>query len=289
MYPHRGFCMGKGPLKTIRRVWNIQLGIALVGKKIGQISSDAEVCRSESPVSVMPPLGYGIDRFLFEELAPPCVPLVKESREVRFGASGKGKRNGSQPLSRFEVRSCRQIPRHNLDLMELAHLYGNTGKCFSYAFFTINDQRLYGKSTLGEIGDTPLIHRRRFGHDSLPVQVLFSVRIAHDDNSPISAEEHGIGDDHDRTRLRRVLGKMICIELCADPPLASMVFPYELVNGAVVVGVLVPEGCTKRIGAPLIFKLLSAYTAFVPLFSSEKSVLFGSGTIACWAGFGVFL
>lgn len=200
MHSHRGFCMGECTLKAVRGIWNVQLRMPLVCKEVRQISLEAEGGGSKPTMRVVPLVCFGINGSLFEERTPPDVPLIEESRKVSSSAPRKRERNCPQFLPRFKYGVHGQIPRHDFHLMELAHLDGDPGKCLTYAFSAVYDKRLYGESPLGEVGDAPLIHRGRLGHDLLPIQILSGVGIAHDHDTPVSAEEHSVGNDDDRTR-----------------------------------------------------------------------------------------
>lgn len=221
---------------------------------------------------VVPASGFGINRPLFEERAPSRVPVVEQCCKLLFRATGKRQGDFPQFLTRFKLRLHGQIPRHDLDLVEMAHLDGNTRKRFAYAFSAVNDERLDDESLLREMHDALLIYRRRFRHDDLPIQVLAFVRIPHDDDAPASAEEHGIRDHDDGTRHRDMRRNGVCVQLHPYPFLAPVISSGKLFNGAVVVGILMPQYSAKGIRTPLVFKLPPAGAASVALLAAEGSV-----------------
>lgn len=134
-----------------------------------------------------------------------------------------------------------------------------------------------------------LIYRRRFRHDNVPIQILASVRVPHDDDAPVPAEEHGIRDHDDGTRHRGRRRNGICIQLCPYPFLAPMIFPGKLINGAVVVGVETPKGSARDIWPSCAPKSDAACRAFVALDAVVPTILYGSRMVAGRADSSVFL
>lgn len=78
---HFVFDVRERAIKRIRRVWDVELGIFLVGKKMRQPVLRRAVCRANIAVRVLPSAGLYGDGFLGEKclvLLVPCRECVSE-------------------------------------------------------------------------------------------------------------------------------------------------------------------------------------------------------------------
>lgn len=115
------------------------------------------------------------------------------------------------------------------------------------------------------------------------------MRIAHDHHPPISAKEHSIGDDHNWTRPYLIFRESICIQLDTNPFLALVVFSRQLISGAIIVGVVIPERCAYTFRPSGIAELYAAVYTFVSLDIVFKTIFYDMRALTFRAYFIVFL
>lgn len=115
-------------INGIGGVGDTKLGVPLIGKQIGNIALEGQVRTAHILVRVVPVFGTKDAGLLCIEVMPLLLPhfeLLSELLFIRFG---------ERECERTQLSTCvsfgpsREVLRHDLQLVEVTHLYGDVFK-----------------------------------------------------------------------------------------------------------------------------------------------------------------
>lgn len=142
---------------------------------------------------------------------------------------------------RLQFRSRGQLLLHDLPLVKVADLYGDTIKNPWYAASAVEDDRLERVSFLLEIVTYALVLCLGFRGDLVDMEVLAHVRIARHQHAVPATEVCGVEHGNEGTRAVYLLGKRDSVKVCGDRPCGPTGFFRELYLRLLVADKGVPE------------------------------------------------
>ena len=120
--------VGELPVQGIGRVRDVELSPMLEFKQVEEVVPQAAICAAQWFVSVESPARLFIAASLVQQALPHGVPFIQHGGEVGLVTVNKPEYDVSQFFCRFKLGVLGELLRHNLNLMELAHLDGNVGE-----------------------------------------------------------------------------------------------------------------------------------------------------------------
>lgn len=252
------FDMGECSVERIRRVRNLQMRVTFEGEEVGKVPPDTLIGAANPSVRVMPSPREFINGFLPEEVPPLVMPESKPVREARFIRLRKKAQEPLQVLSRFELRPPRDVPRHDLCLVEVAHLHGD-GKCLKQATPAVTDDCLDLPSLCGQLFDSPHVVLDGFVRQKLPEKILLPMRTPEHHHPECPAEVGRVHDDDHIPRLHDLRFDIDALELVLHPPFTPSEFPSQLLVRLLAVHIFSPQSLLLR--ASFLTKLRAAIEA----------------------------
>jgi len=184
--------VAEGPIQPVGGVGNLQLRVSLVGKQIGQISSQTAVSSPQPAMGVVSPAGAQVEGALVQEPCPCLLPLRQALGKQLLGDVRQTEHDVPQFLSGGQLWVPCQVARNRGHLVEVTLLDGQIGKHLADAWPAIQHHGLELTTTSFQNRAGLAIHLDRLGGDFLPVQVLLQAGTAKHQHTIASAPKGGI-------------------------------------------------------------------------------------------------
>ena len=111
---------------------------------------------------------------LVQQVLPPSIPFIQHGGEVGLVTVNKPEYNISQFFCRIKLGILGEVLRHNLNLMELAHLDGNVGEGLYHTLSSVTDNGLHAYPSTCYLGDSVQIRPHCLASDILLQQDLLA-------------------------------------------------------------------------------------------------------------------
>ena len=230
MYSYQFFEMRKTSLKRAGGIWNPELRVFLISKKIRQIGPQAIMSRSHPSVSIEPLTCNGICCFLFEKRLPLSMPVIYFSSKFFFCSAAERLGYFHKFDSRWKFWSCRQMFDHNSFLMEVAHLNGNITEYSSNSRSSISDNGGYSESLAFDFYSGSKIRFDSFVINQAPEDILLGLIGSKDQYAKLAFKKGRIGNYSRLARFYRSDWQLIVFKLLLDPIRAFVMFAGYPVN-----------------------------------------------------------
>lgn len=251
-------------------MWNLQVRILLVGKQVREVRQQTSVGTPKALVGVLPLVSTGRcqllrDRSLRDERLPLGPPRSQGGREGRLGRVRQCARESGQLNGCRQLRISGEVPVHDLDLVEVAHLDGEPFlERFADAFTPIHDEGLDGPARGFELIHAANIIRRGLVRHREPAQVLLEFVGPKHHHANTTTQVKGVGREHDWPGRERSGCWLVGTNLLPQP---GGTFPVRF--SQLLVGLFLPDVLIEKLGlqpsppATSILKLLPTTIALV--------------------------
>lgn len=162
--------------ERIGGVWHVELGMMFERKEPGKVRLQTPVGAPETLVCEVPTMCEWSTGFLSEKVLPTLVPKRKPVPETRLVGLRELQHEFSQFFSGLELRLACDIPKDDLDLMELTHLNGNTGKGMHKPLSGIADNAHDVPSSPSQFLHACHVLRNGFVGEELPEKIFATMR-----------------------------------------------------------------------------------------------------------------
>ena len=235
---------GEGTVERVGGIRYAELGVFLIGEKIGKICRKRAVCRADTLVGEVPfrlsVLERG-GRLLADEVLPAFVPCGECCGEGRFVRFREGENKCHESFARLGLRPFREIPRHNLYLMELAHLYRNIVENVEESSSSVDHSRFeHPASFFKDLPGVAIVGHELAG-DFVPPDVLRKRPGTEHTDAVLPAPEGGVSDDDGRMRNDLLSRYNDRVELFAYPDVRAPVLLCELLERLLPLNVFLPN------------------------------------------------
>ena len=164
--------VGELPVQGIGRVGDVEFSPTLEFKQVEEVVSQTAICAAQWFVSVESPARIFIAASLGQQVLPPGIPFIQHGGEVGLVTVNKPEYNISQFSCRLKLWVLGEVLRHNLNLMELAHLDGNVGEGLYHTLSSVTYNGLYTYPSTRYLGNPVQIRPHSLISDILLQQNL---------------------------------------------------------------------------------------------------------------------
>jgi hypothetical protein len=213
--------MRECPFERIGGIWHEELRMMFERKEPGKVRFQTPVSAPETFMCEVPTTSERINGFFGEEVLPALVPKREPVTKACLVSFREFQHEFSQFLSGFELGFAGDVPKNNLNLVELAHLNGNTGKGMHKPSPGITDNANDVPTSSFQFLHTCHVLRDGFVGEKLPEKILVAMRATKNHDTEDMTEVRRVHHHHDISDLQKTRLNHCQIHLLLYPPPAS--------------------------------------------------------------------